>query len=139
MIISNWDTNWEFYTLFLLYKQNHPYFPLASNKLILAAKHSLGLVFKCSADGDICRRIVDYLPIEYLLYLVYDKSYNIITRHDIKEGKYSPMDFDICTPLGSICQHRFTHLSQYAPKTPILISNQSRSRDLRLKYLNHTF
>ena len=77
MVISNWDSNWEFYTLFLLYKQNHPYFPLALNKLILAAKHSLGLVFKHSADGEICTRIVEYLPIEYLLYLVYDKSYNI--------------------------------------------------------------
>lgn len=78
MVISNWDSNWEFYTLFLLYKQNHPYFPLASDKLILAAKHSLGLVFKCSADGEVCTRIIDYLPVEYLLYLVYDKSYNII-------------------------------------------------------------
>jgi hypothetical protein len=77
MIISNWDTNWEFYILFLLYKQNHPYFPLASNKLILAAKHSLSLVFKCSADGEICTRIIDYLPVEYLLYLVYESSYNI--------------------------------------------------------------
>ena len=77
MIISNWDSNWEFYTLFLLYKQNHPYFPLASYKLILAAKHSLSLVFKCIADGEICTRIIDYLPIEYLLYLVYNKSYNI--------------------------------------------------------------
>lgn len=76
MIISNWDTNWEFYTLFLLYKNNYPYFPLASDKLIIAAKHSLSLVFKYSADGEICTRIVDYLPIEYLLYLVYDKSYN---------------------------------------------------------------
>ncbi len=77
MTISNWNSNWEFYTLFLLYKQNHPYFPLASDKLILTAKHSLGLVFKCSADGVICTRIVEYLPIEYLLYLVYNKSYNI--------------------------------------------------------------
>ena len=77
MIISNWNSNWEFYTLFLLYKQNHPYFPLASDKLILAAKHSLSLVFKCSADGEICTRIIDYLPVEYLLYLVYDKPYNI--------------------------------------------------------------
>ena len=77
MIISNWNSNWEFYTLFLLYKQNHPYFPLASDKLILAAKHSLSLVFKCSADGEICTRIIDYLPVEYLLYLVYESSYNI--------------------------------------------------------------
>lgn len=77
MIISNWDTNWEFYTLFLLYKQNHPYFPLELKNLILAAKHSLGVVFKCSADGEICTRIIEYLPVEYLLYLVYDKSYNI--------------------------------------------------------------
>lgn len=77
MVISNWDTNWEFYILFLLYKQNHPYFPLELKKLILAAKHSLSLVFKCSADGEICTRIIDYLPVEYLLYLVYESSYNI--------------------------------------------------------------
>ena len=65
------------YFYFLLYKQNHPYFPLELKKLILAAKHSLSLVFKCSADGEICTRIIDYLPVEYLLYLVYESSYNI--------------------------------------------------------------
>ena len=70
-------SSWELYNLFLLYKENNSYFPLESNKLILAAKHSLGLVFKCSADGEICTRIIEYLPVEYLLYLVYDKPYNI--------------------------------------------------------------
>ncbi|KZR73253.1 hypothetical protein [Prochlorococcus marinus] len=67
-----------------------------------------------------------------------DSSYNIITRYDIKEGRYSPGDFDLSTPLGSICQYRFTHLSQYAPKVPILTPNYSRSKDLRQKYLNQT-
>ena len=69
-------SKWDFYTLFLLYQQNHPYFPLVSAKLVSAATQILGLIFKCSADSEICKLIIEYLPIEYLLYLVYDKSYD---------------------------------------------------------------
>ena len=69
-------SKWDFYILFLLYQQNHSYFPLVSAKLVSSATQILGLIFKCSADSEICTLIVEYLPIEYLLYLVHDKSYD---------------------------------------------------------------
>lgn len=69
-------SNWEFYTLFILYQENHSYFPLVTKHLISKANNNLAEVFKWSPTGGMSRLIIDYLPVEYLLYLVYDKSYD---------------------------------------------------------------
>ncbi len=62
-------------------------------------------------------------------------SLQIITRKDLKSGRFSYNDFDLNTPLGSICQYRFTSFSDYAPKTPLLLPNEARRIKLRNKYL----
>lgn len=62
---------------------------------------------------------------------------NIFTIDDIKNGKFCFSDFDYQIPLGSICQYRFTKVSDYSPITPVLYADKNNSSNLRSKYLKY--
>ena len=70
-------SNQEFYTTFLLYKTNAKYFPNVTKQLTTKACNILSMVFKSSTSGPHINIIIGYLPVEYLLYLTYDVSYDI--------------------------------------------------------------
>ena len=60
---------------------------------------------------------------------------NIYTVNDLQNKKLMPNLFDYQTPLGSICQHRFTSIESYGPRVPILISDEVLAKKLRNDYL----
>lgn len=56
---------------------------------------------------------------------------------DIKSGKLSAADFDYQSPIGSVCQYRFTSITSYAPKVPILHAKDKLKTTLRSEYVVH--
>ena len=56
---------------------------------------------------------------------------SIISFSDIANNIVDPRAFDYQTAIGSICAHRFTHISDYSKHTPILKSNSSLTAQLR--------
>ena len=62
-------------------------------------------------------------------------SVKIWTHADALEKRLKPENFDYQSPLGSICQHRFTQLKAYAPRVPMLLVKESRRDQLRRDYL----
>lgn len=66
---------------------------------------------------------------------VFGDSLGVYTMEDAKKGRLNPEDFDFQSPLGSICQHRFSDVSHYSPVSPILSADLSRSSNLRQEYL----
>ena len=46
---------------------------------------------------------------------------------DLAAGKLTAKSFDLQSPVGSICQYRFTSIDDFAPKVPILIADQRRA------------
>ena len=64
------------------------------------------------------------------------KSVKIWTHSDAHKGRFSANDYDFQSPLGSICQHRFTKLESYARRTPMLIAKNSRRDKLRKDYIS---
>ena len=61
---------------------------------------------------------------------------NVFSRKNFYEKSFRCTDFDFQSPLGSICQYRFTHPKDYSPKSPVLRCDTSLSSKLRSKYLN---
>lgn len=57
------------------------------------------------------------------------------THSDVKNDKVTPKQFDFQCPVGSICQHRFTNISNYGQSSPVLVANKQRSNELRHSYL----
>ena len=55
---------------------------------------------------------------------------NVVSFSDIRSNNISPSSFDYQSPLGSICQYRFTHPSHYGKTNPFLVSNKSMTKDL---------
>ena len=45
---------------------------------------------------------------------------------DLANGKLTSDAFDFQSPIGSVCQYRFTSIDDFAPKVPILIADQGR-------------
>ncbi len=52
---------------------------------------------------------------------------------DLSTGKLTTDAFDFQSPVGSVCQYRFTRIDDFAPKTPILIADQGRALAYSLK------
>ncbi len=80
--------------------------------------------------------IVSLLPGDRLI-SIYKRSMpdvQVISQNDLKSRKYTPEDFDLQCPIGSICQHRFPRLEDYGTKRNILISEKNQSDDIRDKY-----
>ena len=65
-----------------------------------------------------------------------DKNHlSIYTKNDLFSGRLAANQFDRQIPLGSICQHRFVDVEHYAPRTPVLISDERQSDQFRKEYL----
>ena len=60
---------------------------------------------------------------------------SIYTKDDLLSGRLLANMFDRQIPLGSICQHRFVRVEDYAPRVPILIANESQADQFRNEYL----
>lgn len=68
---------------------------------------------------------------------IYKRSFpdlTVISPDDLKNGHLSANDFDMQSPLGSICQYRFAEISDYGPKYSVLTSDQSQTSQLRKRY-----
>ena len=55
---------------------------------------------------------------------------SIISFSDVANNLIDPRDFDYQTAIGSICAHRFLHISDYSKHNPILKSNPSLTSQL---------
>ena len=51
---------------------------------------------------------------------------SIWSHDDAGTGRLTAEAFDVQSPVGSVCQHRFTRVEAYAPKTPILVADAER-------------
>ena len=63
------------------------------------------------------------------------KRLSIYTKDDLLSGRLFASKYDLQIPLGSICQHRFTHIKNYAPRVPILIADELQADRFRSEYL----
>lgn len=59
------------------------------------------------------------------------------SQQDATEGRLRPDAYDLQSPLGSICQYRFTRPGAYAPRVPMLQPKAKRHDQLRREYLSH--
>lgn len=76
---------------------------------------------------------------------IYDRSFSqfindgrltIWSHSDFKAGKLLTSDYDFQIPIGSICQHRFTSISDYRRHEPLIKHDTARSALLREEYLS---
>ena len=79
------------------------------------------------------------------LYPIYNRSFakfilsgklSLWSFDDIRTKGLDPSSFDFQSPLGSICQYRFTHPGEYSPQSPILTIDSIVTQTLRQNYLN---
>ncbi len=61
---------------------------------------------------------------------------SIYTKKDLLTGRLVANNFDYQIPLGSICQHRFDQVENYAPRIPMLIADERYVSELRSDYLS---
>ena len=54
---------------------------------------------------------------------------------EAKDGSLSADAYDLQSPVGSICQYRFTDSRAYSPRVPCLVAKQARADSLRKEYL----
>ncbi len=59
----------------------------------------------------------------------------IYTHSDFAKGILSQNLFDCQSPMGSVCQYRFTHIHQYSPQTPCIQAREDVASKLRKSYL----
>ena len=52
---------------------------------------------------------------------------SIWSHDDVPNGRLLAKDFDCQSPVGSVCQYRFTRIELYAPKVPILAADLART------------
>lgn len=58
----------------------------------------------------------------------------IISTDDLVKQRTKPNDFDFQSPLGSICQYRFTDLKDYGPRRHFLKADPDQVQKLRQRY-----
>lgn len=72
---------------------------------------------------------------------IYQRSFpaniKLWNSSDVSSGRLKPFSYDYQIPLGSVFQHRFHDVEDYAPKVPILKVNSSRASSLRKQYLEY--
>lgn len=59
---------------------------------------------------------------------------NVLSSDDLIKGLWKPTDFDLQSPLGSICQYRFTTISDYGPCSSFLKADSLQANELRERY-----
>ena len=60
---------------------------------------------------------------------------SIYTFDDVPTGRLNPAKFDFQSPIGSICQHRFTDISEYGKSIPLLVPSGDSHDKLRSSYM----
>ncbi len=58
----------------------------------------------------------------------------VFTRDDLIQGHYKASDFDLQSPLGSICQYNFDELTEYGPCRTFLKADPIQTAQLRQRY-----
>lgn len=114
--------------------------PLCDKTLLLLEEQAIGdvmmfltLIPTIAAEAkSLCIIVSDRLK------PIYQRSFppdiKILTMSDARNGDISYQHFDFQSPLGSICQYRFTTVDDYAPEYPILKSNPLRANQFRQSY-----
>ena len=78
------------------------------------------------------------------LYPIYVRSFHdyisegqltVYSFDDVNTGKLAPIDYDYQSPLGSICQYRFTHPKLYSSHSPIISADCDSRKIMKDKYL----
>lgn len=59
---------------------------------------------------------------------------DVLSMGDFRNKKINYQELDLQSPLGSICQYRFTELNEYAPQSPFLKADFDQTSSLRSKY-----
>ena len=62
-------------------------------------------------------------------------SLDVFSLDHVSKGELDASNFDYQSPLGSVCQYRFTHRKLFPQKPPILIPQSTITEKLRKKYL----
>ena len=68
----------------------------------------------------------------------YKSNVTIVSFDDIKQGRVSSDLFHYQSPLGSVCQYRFSHPSRYGLNSPSISASKKSSIALRNKYLSNS-
>ena len=70
---------------------------------------------------------------------IYERSLpeiKILSKNDFENKVFTANDFDFQSPIGSVCQYRFTSLEDYGAGNPILKSNQDETIKFRKRYFD---
>jgi len=70
-----------------------------------------------------------------MMELGFGERLKIWSYSDSKSGTLRPETYDLQSPIGSICQHRFTSVNHYARHTPLLKAKAQRVEQFRREYL----
>ncbi len=112
---------------------------LAGRRLLLLGEQGIGdsmmfatLLPRLQAEG----AVVSLFPGDRLLE-IYRRSLpdvQVVSSLDLQSGRLGAADFDLQSPLGSICQYRFAELADYAPRSPFLRAEPAAAERLRQRY-----
>ena len=113
--------------------------PLAGRHLLLLGEQGIGdammfttLLPRLQKEG----AKISLLPGDRLI-SIYKRSLpdvQVLSLNDLRKGNIRAQDFDLQSPLGSICQYRFTELSQYGPRSPFLRADPGQVSKIRSRY-----
>ena len=79
---------------------------------------------------------ITLLPGDRLL-KIYERSLpnvQVISTNDLLINRLKPKDFDLQSPLGSVCQYRFTDLGDYGDIRHLLQADPGQTKKLRQVY-----
>ena len=112
---------------------------LAGKRLLLMGEQGIGdsmmfasLIPKLQEEG----AKIKLFPGDRLL-KIYKRSLpeiDIISTDDLLKKRWRTEDFDLQSPLGSICQYRFKDMDDYGPKRHFLKSDSVHTNKLRQRY-----
>ena len=68
----------------------------------------------------------------------FKSNVTIVSFDDIKQGRVSPGLFHYQSPLGSVCQYRFSHPNRYGLHLPSISASKKSSVALRNKYFSNS-
>ena len=67
-------------------------------------------------------------------HLIQNKSVSVWSFSDYQKGLLRSSDYDFQSPMGSVCQYRFTDIRKFASTAPILKVDSQLVEELSLKY-----
>ena len=112
---------------------------LAGKRLLLMGEQGIGdsmmfatLIPKLLEEG----AKITLLPGDRLL-KIYERSLpnvQVISTNDLLINRLKPKDFDLQSPLGSVCQYRFTDLRDYGDRRHFLQADPGQTKKLRQAY-----